>query len=138
MCKVIFTIPSLSLPWKLTIFQLGFETFGKELLFLFKVNGKCKSLVLYWWPFPPWKELWISFLGVTLERICSIVLWDINVFSNQSFIDLWILQMTIIWLLMKMNFFTHPYVYKMVPKVKNLGNELGFVMECSRSFILQC
>jgi hypothetical protein len=47
------------------------------------------------------------------------------------FIDLWILQMTTIWLLMKMNFFTHPYVYKMVPRVKNLGNELGFLMECS-------
>jgi hypothetical protein len=81
--------------------------------------------------FSPLKELWISFLGVTLERICSIVLWDINVFSNQSFIDLWILQMTTIWLLIKMNFSTQPYVYKMVPRVKNLGNELGFLMECS-------
>jgi hypothetical protein len=56
----------------------------------------------------PLKELWISFLDVTLERICLIALWDIIVFSNQSFIDLWILQMTTIWLLMKMNFFCTP------------------------------
>jgi hypothetical protein len=81
--------------------------------------------------FPPLKELWISFLGVTLERICSIALWDINMFSNQSFTDLWILQITTIWLLMKMNFFTHPCIYKMALRVKNLGYELGFLMECS-------
>jgi hypothetical protein len=79
----------------------------------------------------PLERIMDFLLGVTLEITCSIALWEVNMFSNQSFIDLWILQITTIWMLMKLNFFTHPCVYKMALRVKKLGYELGFLMECS-------